>query len=373
VGLRPFLWVALRFRWALLVLAVAAVVAAGMLLHGHEKQFVPRLSEGAVALNVKRLAGVDVAEVVRMNTQLERHLLKEFPDEIEHVWSRAGVAEVATDPMGLEETDVFIALRPREQWTRKVEEKDKPREQWRTVRTQAELMKEMKEELENVPGMVFKVSQPIEQRVNEMIAGTKGAVAVKVYGDDFGELQEITGQIENILKDVGRHMPRTGDQKTEATTDQLLGQPVLLVEPRLAELARYNLSAKAVMDYVEANGGVPVGEVIQGERRFPLVVRLGEKYASSPRALGRLLIPTPAGEKLPLDRLADVRLAERPATISREWGRRRAVVECNPATEDVAGFVTEARRRVKDEVKLPPGYRVEWAAASRTCNASRTG
>src|SRR5258705_13743285 len=102
--------------------------------------------------------------------------------------------------MGLEETDVFIALRPREQWTRKFEEKDKPKDQWRTVRTQAELMDQIKDELENVPGMVFKASQPIEQRVNEMIAGTKGAVAGKGFGDDFGEVQEITGRIENILK-----------------------------------------------------------------------------------------------------------------------------------------------------------------------------
>jgi cobalt-zinc-cadmium resistance protein CzcA len=358
--LRPLLWVALRFRWAVLGLALAAVVAAAMLLNGHEAKFVPRLSEGAVALNVKRLAGTDVTEVVRMNTRMERHLLSEFPDEIEHIWSRAGVAEVATDPMGLEETDVFIALKPRNRWTRKVEEKGKPKDQWRTVATQAELMDQIKDELENVPGMVFKVSQPIEQRVNEMIAGVKAAVAVKVYGEHFDELQRLTGEVENVLKDVGRNFARTSDKKTEVTTDQLTGQPVLLVEPRLAELARYNLPAKAVMDYVEANAGIPVGEVIQGERRFPLVVRLGEKYANSPRALGRILIQTPAGEELPLDRLADVRLAERPATISREWGRRRAVVECNPPTEDVAGFVAEAQRRVKDEVKLPPGYRIEW-------------
>ena len=351
----PVLWLCLKFRWAVLGLAIAAVVAAGMLLNGYDAQFVPRLSEGAVALNVKRLAGTSVEEVVRLNTRLERHVLKQFPDEVEHIWCRAGVAEVATDPMGIEETDVFIALKPREKWTRKIKEDDKPESEWKRVTTQAELMAELRKELEDFPGQATAYSQPIEQRVNEMIAGTKGGVAVKVYGDDFDTLADIVGQIEKILKEV--------DPKASVTIEQLLGQPVLQVEPRLAELARYNLPAKTVMDYVEANGGIHVGEIIEGERRFPLVIRLGDEYTASPRAFARILIPTPNGELLPLDRLADVRMAERPATVSREWGRRRTVIACNPNTEDVAGFVNEARARVAERVALPPGYRVEWGGS----------
>ncbi len=354
-GLMPLLWACLRWRWAVLGLAVAAVVAAGMLLRGRDAQFVPRLSEGAVALNVKRLAGTSVEEVVRANTRIERVLLKEFPDEIEHVWSRCGVAEVATDPMGVEETDVFVSLRPRARWTRRVKEEGKPEAEWKRVETQAELMDEMKKELEDFPGQVTAYSQPIEQRVNEMIAGTKGGVAVKIYGDDFEKLQEVVAQVEGILRQL--------DPKADVSTEQLTGQPVLQVQPRLAELARYDLPAKAVMDYVEANGGIPVGEIVEGQRRFPLVVRLGEQYVTSPRALSRILIPAPGGELLPLDRLADVRMTERPATISREWGRRRAVISCNPETEDVAGFVAEARRRVAEEVRLPSGYRVEWGGS----------
>jgi cobalt-zinc-cadmium resistance protein CzcA len=123
------------------------------------------------------------------------------------------------------------------------------------------------------------------------------------------------------------------------------------------------LPADAVLEYVRANGGIAVGEVIEGQRRFPLVVRLGEEYAKNPRAFGRILIPAPGGELLPLDRLASVRMAEMPATISREWSRRRTVISCNPGTDDVAGFVNEARRRVNAEVKIPPGYRVEWGGS----------
>jgi cobalt-zinc-cadmium resistance protein CzcA len=354
-ALTPFLGTALRFRWAVLGAALAAVLAAAMLLHGHEAQFVPRLSEGAFALNVKRLAGTSIDEVNRMNTRMERHLLKEFPDEIEHVWSRCGVAEVATDPMGVEETDMFIALKPRGQWTRRIKEDGKPPGEWKRVATQAELMAEMRKELDDIPGQVMAYYQPIEQRVNEMIAGTKGGVAVKVYGDDFDTLAGIVGRIEAILKEV--------DPAADVSPEQLTGQPVLEVEPRLAELARYNLPAKAVLDYVEANAGIPVGEVLEGQRRFPLVVRLAGEYATGPRALGRVLIPTPGGEFLPLDRLADVRMSERPAVVSREWGRRRTVIACEPRTDDVAGFVAEARRRVAAEVKLPPGYRVEWSGS----------
>src|SRR5262249_8518905 len=151
--------------------------------------------------------------------------------------------------------------------------------------------------------------------VNEMIAGTKGGVAVKVYGDDFVKLAEIVAQIQKILKEV--------DPKADVVPEMLIGQPVLEFERRLPELARYNLSADTVMDYVRANGGITVGEVIEGDRRFPLVIRLTHERAESPRAMARILIPTSGGELLPLDRLADVRMAERPAVISREWGRRR--------------------------------------------------
>ncbi|HJZ56882.1 MAG TPA: efflux RND transporter permease subunit, partial [Gemmataceae bacterium] len=238
---------------------------------------------------------------------------------------------------------------------RRIKEEGKPPQEWKKVETQAELMAEVEKELSDFPGQMMAYSQPIEQRVNEMIAGTKGGVAIKVYGDDFGELSRAVNEIEKVLKEI--------DPKADVGIEQLIGQPVLEVQPRLGELAQYNLSAKTVMDYVEANGGVRVGQVVEGERRFPLVIRLGEDYARNPRAFGRMLIPTPNGELLPLDRLADVRMTERPATISREWGRRRTVIACNPSTEDVAGFVAEARRQVNERVKLPPGYRVEWGGS----------
>lgn len=351
----PCVAVCLRFRWAVLAAAIAAIVAAGMLMNGHKAEFVPELSEGALVMGVTRLAGTDIDDVNRMNSRMEQHLLKEFPGEIEHVWSRCGVAEVATDPMGIEQTDIFVALKPRSKWTRKIRDDEKPPDEWRTVASQAELKDEIKKELSQFPGQVMAYSQPIEQRVNEMIAGTKGQVAIKVFGDDFDKLAELVEQINRILKDV--------NPKAEASSEQLSGQPVLEVERNLTELARYNLPADAVLEYVRANGGIGVGEVIEGQRRFPLVVRLAEDYTTDPHAFGRILIPAPGGELLPLDRLASVRMTEMPATISREWGRRRTVISCNPGTDDVAGFVAEARRRVNAEVKLPPGYRVEWGGS----------
>src|SRR5262249_33179015 len=159
------------------------------------RQFVPVLSEGAVALNIKRLAGVDVSEAIRRNTLMERILLEKFPDEIEHVWSRCGVAEVATDPMGLEETHMVIPLQPTRCW--KVRKADGS-----PVTTQKDLVDLIKAELDDIPGQVIAYSQPIEQRVNEMTSGVKGDVAIKVFGDDFKELTRIAKDIEHILKEI---------------------------------------------------------------------------------------------------------------------------------------------------------------------------
>ena len=351
-ALMPVVRVCLYFRWGVVGLALASVLAAGMLLNGHKALFIPPLSEGAMVLTIKRLAGSNIQNVIAANTRMEQHLLKEFPDEIAHVWSRCGVAEVATDPMGIEETDFFISLKPRAGWKRRAENEKIPKAEWKKVSDQDELMTEIQNEIDIFAGQKASPSQPIKQRIDEMTTGAKGAVAIKVYGDDFAKLSQAVEQIEGILKQI--------DPQASVLIDQLSGQPILEVQPQLAELARYNLPAKTVMDYVEANGGIPVGEVIEGQRRFALAVRLVPEESATPFLLSRIQVPISTGELLPLERLAKVRLTECPATISREWGKRRAVIACNPKVEDLAGFVAEARSRVQREVKLPAEYRIEW-------------
>ena len=336
---RPVLRRALRQRVAVLAFAAAALLAGVVLARGLGSEFVPRLSEGAVTLTVFRLPGTSLEEAVRANTVMERILLKEFPDEVARVWSRCGTGGVATDPMGPEETDLFIALKPREGWKR--------------AKTQDELVKLMKESFDPLPGQSCTYSQPIEQRVNEMIAGVKADVAVEIYGDDFATLKELGDKVAGVLATV------PGCDKP--APDQVTGQPVLEVRLRPERLASHGVSARTVLQLVEAVGGVPAGDVLEGELRHPLVVRLPDAWRATPDAIGGVTVATPGGARVPLSELAEVAVRDGPAKIGRADGQRRLVVQCNVRGRDLGGFVAEARRKVAAGVPLPAGrYRIAW-------------
>ena len=302
--------------------------------------FIPRLSEEAIVINTVRLAGVSIEESVRYGTQIEKLLLQQFPDEIKHLWSRTGTAEVATDPMGLELTDVFITLHPRNRWTR--------------AATQEELVAGMEAVLSGMPAMRTTFTQPIEMRVNEMIAGIRSDLGVKVFGDDFEQLKTFARDVEKVLRGI----PGNAD----AVTEQLTGQPVLEIKLNQDQLARHGVPAGEVLDFVAAIGNVEAGEIRQGETRFPLAVRLPDAYRTDPEQVAKLLIPTASGQRLPLARLADLRIVTGPSTINREWGKRRVVVQCNVRGRDVASFVAEAQRRIRTEIEpnFPPGYYVRY-------------
>jgi cobalt-zinc-cadmium resistance protein CzcA len=315
------------------------VVAFGMIAPHLGSEFVPRLSEGAIAVNVVRLAGTDLEESIRLNTIMEQAVLKEFPDEVDHVWSRVGTAEVATDPMGVELTDLFITL--------------KPRERWKKATSQTELTARIERILRELPGQRLSYSQPIEMRLNEMISGVRSDLAVKVFGDDLETLKDKAAEVEKVLKTI--------DGNADVSVEQVTGQPVLQVKVNQAELGRYGLTARAVLDLVESVGSKPLGDVIEGQLRFPLVVRLPQTCRVDPEAIKALLIATPSGERIPLSRVANVQVLDGPSTITREWGQRRVVVTANVRGRDLGSFVAEAQRRVNAEVKLPAGrYRFEW-------------
>jgi cobalt-zinc-cadmium resistance protein CzcA len=315
------------------------VVAFGIIAPNLGSEFVPRLSEGAITVNIVRLAGTDLDESIRLNTQMEKAVLATFPDEVQHTWSRVGTAEVATDPMGVELTDFFITL--------------KPRAKWKKARTQTELTELVQKELRQIPGQRLSFSQPIELRLNEMVSGTRSDVAVKLFGDDFPTLVTKAQEIEAVLRTI----PGNADLSTE----QITGQPVLQVQVRQAEIARYGVPAQAVLDLVESIGSKPVGEVFEGQLRFPLVIRLPERYRANPDAIGEILLNAPSGERIPLSRLATIQVVEGPSTITREWGQRRITVTCNVRERDLGSFVAEAQSKVAEQVLVPPGrYRIEW-------------
>ena len=334
---RPVLAGALARPRAVLAGAALVVLGAGLLASRLGTEFVPRLREGALVINTVRLASVSLEESVRLGTRIEQVVLQAFPHEVERVWTRTGTAEVATDPMGLELSDVFITLRPREEWTR--------------AATQDELVRAMSQVVGQLPGMKAIFTQPIEMRVNEMIAGVRADLGIKLFGQDMQVLEAKALEIQRAVEAV----PGAADVSAE----QVTGLPVLQVVVDRAALARHGIRAREVLEAVEMVGTRVVGQVIEGDRRFDLALRLDDRYRTDPEALGRLLLTSPAGQRVPLDALARLELVEGPSTIQHEWGKRRIVVQANARGRDLGGFVADVRRAIAERVSLPTGYRVE--------------
>ena len=332
------------YRWLLtgllrrpiIVVGFAVGTLAGGLLLAPRlgSEFVPRLSEGVIAINTIRASSISLEESVRYGSQIEVTLLAAFPDEIEHIWTRTGTAEVATDAMGVELSDVFITLEPRDHWKR--------------ASTQGELVTAMQKELDGFPGMRMVFTQPIEMRVSEMVAGVRADVAVKLFGDDLAQLKAKAREIEAVLKEI----PGSADVVIEQSTNQ----PILQVVVDRAAAGRHGIAAADVLDVVTAMGGLEVGELQEGERRFPIAVRLEDSYRLDADAFRRVLVGSPGGDRVPLGSLASVEVVQGPASVQREWAKRRMIVQVNVRGRDVGSFVSEAMAAIDAKVTLPVGY-----------------
>jgi cobalt-zinc-cadmium resistance protein CzcA len=330
----PVLNLALRYSRTVLVIAFALVMAGVLLFTRLGAEFVPRLSEGTIVINLVRLAGVSLDQSVTYNTHIEQNLLQTFPDEIEHIWTRAGTAELSTDPMGLELADVFISLTPRSEWTK--------------ASNQAELVAAIDEELSDLPGQNRIFTQPIEMRVNEMIAGIRGDIGIRLFGDDLSVLEKKAEEIATLVESI----PGSADVSVE----QLTGQPQLRLAVDRHRLARFGLTARDVLTAIEGIGGITAGDVFEGQRRFDLVIRVDTTRITGPEDISRVLIRSGTGSLVGLDRVTKATLDEGPGTITREWSKRRIVVQCNVRDRDIGSFVSELNERLDTDISLPTGY-----------------
>ncbi|HWI40186.1 MAG TPA: efflux RND transporter permease subunit, partial [Verrucomicrobiae bacterium] len=300
-------------------------------------EFLPSLDEGSITVQSFRLPSVSVTDTVRSSAVVEKALLS-F-SEVERVVARAGRAEIASDPMGVDISDIFVSL--------------KPRSQWKTARSKDELVDAMRERLARIPGMSFSFSQPIALRVDELVSGVKSQLAVKIVGEDMAVLKAKGEEVAAVLKDV----PGAEDVQVEKVT----GLAYLQVEIDRGGAARYGISVADIHDTLEvAAGGKVVSEMREGQRRYPIAVRLPQALADDPARLGELLVVAPGGERVPLKQLARVYTEEGPAQISRENGSRRLVIESNVSGRDLGGFVAAAQKAIEARVKLPPGYYLTW-------------
>jgi cobalt-zinc-cadmium resistance protein CzcA len=334
----PILRIVLAAPAITVALGVSALVGVGYLASTMGSEFVPKLSEGAIVIGIIRAPGTDIEEGARLNTLVEKQLVKDFPDEIQACWSRLGVPEIATDASDPEATDLFVILHLPDRWKK--------------AKTQAELVELMEKSISDMPGQIVWFTQPIEQRINEMVSGVRSDIALKLFGNDFETLLGTAQQLEDVLREV----PGAVDLATE----QVAGQPIVQIKLRQDQLARYGIPARNVLDLVESIGSKPLGTIIEDQYRFPLIIRLPEPYRDNPKTIASLVVPAADGELVPLFRLADIAVVKGPRLIPREWSQRRITIQCNVRGRDVGSFVAEAQRRIAEKVEIPEGYRIQW-------------
>ena len=338
----PALAAALRFKTAFVAVAVVLVLVSGFAASRMGSEFIPNLDEGDIALHALRIPGTSLTQAVKMQTALEARI-KQFP-EVDKVVAKLGTAEVATDPMPPSVADTFVLLKDRKDWP----DPRKPK---------AQLVAELQEAVEKVPGNNYEFTQPIQMRFNELISGVRSDVAINVYGDDLDVLLQ-TGQA--IEKVVGR-IEGAQDVKVEQTT----GLPVLQITPDRDALARFGLNIADVQDVVSASiGGETAGQIFEGDRRFDIVVRLPESLRRDVDAIGRLQVPLPASDGargfVPLADVARIETVIGPNQIGRADGKRKVVVTTNVRGRDLGSFVTALQKAVDEQVEIPTGYWVDY-------------
>ncbi len=315
---------------ALLALAVGLYPLIG-------KSFMPTLDEGDMLIQLEKLPSISLEESMTLDRAVQQALLKRVP-EVAGVVARTGADELGLDPMGLNQTDSFLVLKPREQWR-------KPDKDW--------LMAEIRKVMDDFPGITYGFTQPIDMRVSEMLTGSRGDLAIKVFGPDLGTLNGLAGQVETTLKKIPGaqdvfSMKNDGVQYFKVDVDRLAA-------------GRYGLSVDNISAFLRANlEGLRLGIVQEGVQRTPLVLRGGDDVRMSPALFESLRIPTASGIAIPLKEVAKLIRTDGPVAVSRENAARYVTIQCNVSGRDLVGFVEEVKARIGQQIKLPGGYQVVY-------------
>jgi cobalt-zinc-cadmium resistance protein CzcA len=373
-GYAPSLRGALRWRYAVIAASVLIFGVSGWVFTRLGQEFIPTLDEGNLAIQMLRIPSTSLTESMQLQADVEQTLAK-FP-EVAFVFSKTGTAELASDPMPQNATDNFVILKPRAGWPNPSEEKGK-------------LIERLEEALNQIPGNSMEFTQPIQMRFNELIAGTRGDIAVKVFGEKFEEMVPLANKIASIMRSISG----AADVKVEQTA----GLPVMNIEIDRDAIARYGLNVSDVQDVIAiAMGGREAGLVFQGDKRFDLIVRLPDAVREQIDSIDSLPIPLPQRENthetiqlasaiegvvdpdaagapafVPLGSIAKINVAEGPNQVSRENGKRRVVVQANVRNRDIASFVTEAQQKIDQQIQLPAGNWLTWGGQFENLAAAR--
>ncbi|WP_395396776.1 CusA/CzcA family heavy metal efflux RND transporter [Novosphingobium sp. BL-8A] len=324
------------------LVAIAAFLSLGQV-------FLPQLDEGNVLIQALRIPATSVQQSQAMQVPLERMMSKQ--PEVQFVFSKTGTAELAADPMPPNATDMFVILKPRDQWPNSSLTKD-------------ELVERFEKDLNNFPGNAYEITQPIQMRFNELIAGVRGDIAVKVFGDDFNAMNATAEKIAGVL--------RRTEGATDVKVEQTTGLPMLDIRVNRDAMSRLGVTAQDVQDVVTATlGGREAGTIYEGDRRFPVVIRLSEAQRADIGLLRQVQVPIAGGGFVPLAGVADISIVDGPNQISRENGKRRVVVQANVRGRDVGSVVEDAQAAIASEVRLPPGSYLEWGGQFENLASAR--
>lgn len=316
-------------------------------------EFIPKLDEGSIAISAGYPPDIALEETVKRQKVMESVLKEKFPNEIDTIISRIGRPELATDPMLVSQVDVLISL--------------KPANGWKEASTKEELVAQMAKVLEDIPGVGTSMSQPIEMRMNELLEGVgmRGDIGIKLFGPDRDIRQQYADQIAAIA--------RKTDGAADVDVETTAGLPLLDIQIDRAKIARYGLNVGDVNDVIEiALAGKSASTVIEGDRRFPLVVRFAPQYRDDAESIGQILVHTPTGMDVPLAQLANIVETQGPVQLSRENGEGNTAIQANVRGRDLGSVVEEIQQKVEEQVELPPGYHLEYGGTYEKLQSGRT-